>query len=161
MPDITACGLCGSGDLKVILDMGDQPLAERFDDPRTYPLKLAECGRCTLVQLTHIVDQRDLFPPAHPYATGNTQFLRDHFAALAAELGEGLRPGDLVVDIGCNDGTLLAAFRDDVRRVGVEPTDQGEKCAARGIHTWINFFTADLARGILDMYGPAKVITAW
>jgi hypothetical protein len=145
---VTACQLCGSGNLSLLLDMGDQPLSERHDDPRTFPLRLIECGRCTLVQLDHIVDQCEVFPPDHPYATGNTKFLRDHFAALAQQLGELLDPGDLVIDIAANDGTLLHACRQDVRRVGVEPTDQALKarrdcqvacdadCEIAPVHCW-------------------------
>ncbi len=147
----TACQLCGSGQLALVLDMGMQPLSERHDSDRLYPLRLLECGKCTLVQLDHIVDQREVFPPDHPYATGNTGFLRDHFTALAAELCEDLAPGDLVVDIGAGDGTLINAyciFRDDLRRVAVEPTNQVRKilrdcqmpcdddCEIAPVHCW-------------------------
>ena len=54
MADVTACGICGSADLAVILDMGMQPLAER--DSELYPLKLMQCGDCSLVQLSYIVE---------------------------------------------------------------------------------------------------------
>jgi len=162
MGEVKECGLCGGTDLAVILDMGEQPLAERFGDPRRYPLALAECGNCTLVQLTFAVDQAEVFPPDHPYASGNTAALRNHFAGLAGILkARGLiSPGDLVVDIGCNDGTFLAALGDDYARVGVEPTGQGAKCAGRGIGVWRNYFTADVGRGIRRLHGPARVVTA-
>ena len=156
----TACQLCGSGRLFLILDLGEQPLSERHDDPRRYPLRLYQCGGCTLVQLGHIVDQREVFPPDHVYATGNTKFLRDHFAALAAEMGEALEPGDLVIDIAANDGTLLRAYREDVRCVAVEPTDQIRKLTPDGSWAYQEFFTAALAEKILAEHGPAKVITA-
>lgn len=158
---VTACQLCGSGNLSLILDMGMQPLPERHDSDRRYPLRLVECGKCTLVQLDYLVDQRELFPAGHVYATGNTRFLRDHFTALAHELGADLKPGDLVADIGANDGTLINSyriFRDDIRRVAVEPTEQSWKCHVD--HTYGDFFTTGLAAQILAEHGPAKVITA-
>lgn len=128
MGDVAACQLCGSDDLSLLLDMGEQPLSERHDDPRRYPLRLLECLNCTLVQLDHVVDQREVFPPDHPYATGNTWVLQLHLIGLAQKLSTRLQPGDLVVDIGANDGTLLRAFSGAFRRVGAEPTDQALKC---------------------------------
>ena len=142
----------------MILDMGEQPLPERHDDPRRYPLALLECQDCTLVQLSYIADQREVFPGGHVYATGNTKFLRDHFAALAQQLGEPLEPGDLVADLGSNDGSLINAYRTDLRRVAVEPTEQAWKCHVD--HTYQEFFTAELAGKILADHGPARVITA-
>lgn len=158
MGEIGGCGICGSPELNVILDLGEQPLAER--DSKPYPLTLVQCLVCSLVQLNYIVDQVDVFPAGHPYATGNTRPLREHFAWLAAELEAGMADGDLVVDVGCNDGTLLAGFTDRVRRLGVEPTDQAAKCAAQGIQVWQNYFTAEVGHGIRHLSGPAKVVTA-
>ena len=158
--EVTACQLCGSDDLTLLLDMGEQPLSERHDDPRRYPLRLLECLNCTLVQLDHVVDQREVFPPDHPYATGNTGVLRQHFAKLAHDLTPLLSPGDLVVEIGCNDGTLLREFGGSFRRIGIEPTDQIRKAEPHGIRAYQEFFTAALAEKILGASGPARVIIA-
>jgi len=138
--------------------MGMQPLAER--DSKPYPLALVQCGGCSLVQLSYAVDQAEVFPLGHPYATGNTGALREHFAALADELGKLLSPGDTVVDIGANDGTLLSGFSGGVRRVAVEPTDQARKCRQAGMLTYQEFFTATTARHIRRLAGPAKAVTA-
>jgi hypothetical protein len=158
MGEVTECGICGSPDLSVILDMGMQPLAER-ESPR-YPLVLLKCVNCTLVQLSYIVDQHEVFPIDHPYATGNTKFLREHFGRLAARLAADLAPGDLVVDIGANDGTFLRALGDGYRRVAVEPTGQASKCRAARLDTYQKFFTPEVAGEILHSQGWAKVVTA-
>ena len=156
---VITCGICGSADLTKILDMGMQPLAER--DSERYPLVLMQCGDCSLVQLSCIVDQATVFPLDHPYATGNTRALREHFGRLAARLEADLSPGDLVVDIGANDGTFLAAYNNEiVRRVAVEPTNQARKCGERGIATYQEFFTVELGEQIRAEHGHAKVITA-
>lgn len=157
---VTHCGVCGSWDLRPLLDLGEQPLAERYGSSERYPLALLECRACTLVQLSYIVDQQELFPLDHPYASGNTGVLRKHFAGLAHELTPLLSPGDLVCDIGANDGTLLAEFSGAFSRLGVEPTDQAKKCGDRGIPVWQNYFSAEVGKGIRRMHGPAKVITA-
>jgi hypothetical protein len=160
MGEVTACQICGSTDLTVILDMGDQPLAERFDHPKTCPLALQQCGECTLVQLTWAVDQREVFPLDHPYTSGSTRALLEHFIGLAARVVRYLEPGDVICDIGANDGTFLGVVRHDVRKVAVEPTNQARKCAGNGIYTRQEFFTAATVTGIQAMHGPAKVITA-
>lgn len=157
---VSHCGVCGSWDLRPLLDMGSQPLAERYGGGEQYPLALVECRACTLVQLSYIAPPEEVFPPDHPYATGNTGALRKHFAALAHELTPLLSPGDLVVDIAANDGTLLAEFTGAFRRLGVEPTDQSRKCADRGIPVWQNFFGPEVGKGIRELHGPAKVVTA-
>lgn len=168
---VTSCGTCGDSRLREILDLGDQPLAERETGTR-YPLALLECAQCGLVQLSYEVDRAEVFPPGHPYATGNTRALRDHFRKLAARIAADLEPDDLVVDIGASDGTFLAMVRQDrVRKDGsvlsaprvlaIEPTATGTAgCRARGIPVEQEFFTAATARGIVSALGRARVVTA-
>jgi hypothetical protein len=158
--DVTACGLCGCPELAPILDMGMQPLAERYGTDERYPLVLLECGNCTLVQLSYIADPREVFPPGHTYATGNTKALREHYSSLAARLSASLTRPDLVVDIGCNDGTLLSYFPAGLVRVGFEPTRQAEKAEARGLEVWQEFFTAAAARRLRAELGAAQLVTA-
>ena len=161
MPEILKCGSCGERDLAPVINLGDQPLAERESD--RYPLKLLKCTRCTLVQLSYIVDEGEMFPPDHPYATGNTKALRDHFNQLALRLSEYLSCDDLAIDIGANDGTLLEALRfidPHFRLLGVEPTNQARKFHGGAIEVFQEFFTAELAEYIFQKCGPAKVITA-
>jgi C-methyltransferase C-terminal domain/Putative zinc binding domain/Methyltransferase domain len=160
MGEVTACGICGGKDLAPILDMGEQPLAERYDDDRRYPLALLECQDCTLVQLGYIVDGHEMFPPDHPYATGNTRVLREHFAELARQVRAPLGPGSVIVDIGANDGTFLEACPERAVRIAVEPTNQARKCREKGLITYQEFFTADLAARIAREHGQAEVITA-
>jgi hypothetical protein len=160
MGAVKACGICGSADLALILDMGMQPLAERYGSHTRYPLALLECQACTLVQLSHVVDQGELFPADHPYTSGTTAALRDHFTALAGRLSPLVPPPGLVVDIGANDGTLLSAFPEGTRRVAVEPTGQAAKCREHGFATYQEWFTAGLALEIVRRHGKAQVVTA-
>lgn len=173
--DVRNCGACGCSDLSLVLDLGLQPLPQATpgaDDSARYPLFLVRCQRCTLVQLGYIVPQEQLFPRDYPYATGNTKALRVHFTRLAAEVTAMTRPGDLVVDIGANDGTFLRILCKNWKRAGgaaprnvvmaVEPTDQARRCEEAMIPVVQDYFTEKVAAGIRHdpNYGPAAVITA-
>jgi hypothetical protein len=159
---ITRCGICRNKRLKYILDLGDQPMAER-DDGRTYPLALVECDQCGLVQLSYIVAQKELFPADHPYSTGNTRALREHFRQLALTLAPRLAAGDLVVDIGANDGTFLAMLKEMApwaEVLAVEPTGQAMKCRDKGVPVTQGFWTAALGRDLARYHKPARIVTA-
>ena len=156
MGEIKECGLCGGTDLVPVLDMGSQPLAERYGADERYPLAVAGCGDCTLLQLTYAPDRWDVFPLDHPYASGDTLALREHFAALAERIGV----RGPVVDIGANDGTLLAAFSPKVDRIAVEPTGQVDKCREKGLTVYQGFFSSGMASTIRRIHGPAQVVTA-
>jgi hypothetical protein len=158
--DVTACGGCGAhGLLRPFFDMGRQPLAESSRASARYPLALVQCASCLLVQLSYIADQREVFPEDHPYTTGNSRVLREHYANLTRDLAGNLALGDLVVDIGANDGTLLGSYPGPPRRVAIEPTNQVRKCGP-GITQYQEFFTAGLAAKIRGEHGPARVVTA-
>lgn len=162
---VLRCGSCDCPDLVPVLDLGMQPLPQAVpgrDDSARYPLRLVECMRCTLVQLDYIVPQRELFPPDYPYATGNTKALREHFTGLARDIDGMITQGDLVIDIGGNDGTMLRALRHeapDARLLLVEPTRQIWKAEGTGIGLVREYFTAKLARTLITEHGPARVIT--
>src|SRR5262249_44350130 len=72
-----------------------------------------------------------------------------------------LGPQDLVIDIGSNDGTLIANFQAGGHRVlGIEPTDVGKIAAGRGIPTLQRYFTPEVAAQVKREHGPARVVTA-
>jgi SAM-dependent methyltransferase len=85
-----------------------------------------------------------------------------HFAALARQFRETLatEPGQLVVDIGSNDGLLLAAcLGEGLRVLGVDPSANiSELARDRGVEVFNEYFTAESAVRIRDQYGPARVI---
>ncbi len=126
--EVTQCGGCGSdaADLIPLLDMGIQPLPESLGPSKRYPLNLVRCMVCGLVQLDFIPDPQLVFKKSHPYSTGNSAALREHYQGLARELTDGLLIDDVVVDIGANDGTLLRCYPS-----GPGQPDQGRSRAYR------------------------------
>jgi hypothetical protein len=155
---LDSCGLCGGQNLDTVLDLGSSPptcamVSERESAELHHPLTLIVCKDCTLAQLSVVVEPDVVFPPDYPYSSGNSGALHDNFKDLASKVR--VRPRDLVVDIGANDGTLLSKFR--CRTVGVEPTGQASKI--RG-PVYNEFFSERLAERIVEQHGRADVVTA-
>jgi C-methyltransferase-like protein/methyltransferase family protein/putative zinc binding protein len=167
---ISSCQVCENPELKHVLFLGYMPpvnqmrlIGEVPEEQPSYPTSLLYCSRCELVQLGLSVDPEIIFPPGYPYTSGTTRILRENFADLHRESCEllALRPEDLVIDIGSNDGTLLKNFQDHGHKVlGIEPTDVGRLALERGIPTLQNYFRPDVARKVRSEHGPARVITA-
>src|SRR5207244_13101849 len=142
------------------------PMVAVGEVPRQLPwfsTTLLFCGNCELVQLGLAVDPVIIFPPEYPYTSGMTKLLRDNFAELYAESSKmlGLSKDDLVVDIGSNDGTLIANFQKGGHRIlGIEPTDVSKIANERGIPTIQRYFSTAVAREVRGKHGAAKVVTA-
>jgi SAM-dependent methyltransferase len=167
---VECCQVCGHAPLRSVLSLGYMPPVNQMvavnDVPRQqpwFPTDLLHCEKCELVQLGLAVDPVIIFPPEYPYTSGTTKLLRDNFADLYAEASALLKlaPSDLVIDIGSNDGTLLANFKSGGHRIlGIEPTDVGKIASARGIDTLQRYFTPGVAAEVRREHGAARVVTA-
>lgn len=167
---VDECQVCGSGELNSVLFVGYLPpvntmpiIGTRPVEQPAYPAELLLCRRCALVQLGCVVDPTILFPPSYPYTSGTTRILRENFAELVTEAAAilSLQQGDLVVDIGSNDGTLLGNFqRTGFKVQGIEPTDTGLIAQRAGIPTRIAFFDQEAAESVVAESGRAKIVTA-
>ncbi|MQX37419.1 class I SAM-dependent methyltransferase [Roseospira navarrensis] len=167
---ITACQICGSADLASLLFLGYvppvntmPPLGERADEQPAFPLELLRCGDCGLVQIGQEVSAEVLFPHSYPYLSGTTKILSRNFADLQAEAQDilGLSADDLVIDVGSNDGTLLANFHTAGNRVlGIEPSQAGDVARRNGIETLTAYFGRETAARVAESHGTAKLVTA-
>ncbi len=164
------CRVCSGKDLELFLDLGDQPHCDSLLRPEDltckepyYPLQACFCRDCTTVQINYTVPKETMFGE-YLYVSGTTQTLRRHFQESADRLVNrlGLKAGDLVVDIGSNDGTWLACYGNhDLRVLGVDGAQNLAAMAnARGIETWARFFNFEVAREIIAAKGHAKLVTA-
>lgn len=167
---IEACRLCGSGQLRPVIDLGSQCLAGLFDDGRPenqlttlIPLRVVYCeeAECHFVQLTHTVPPEVMFQD-YGYRSGLNTTMRRHLERLTAEVESriALESGDIVVDIGANDGTSLLAYRTPgLVRVGFEPSDVARTVREPGLEYIRTFFSAEaFQRKFLGR--KAKVITS-
>jgi SAM-dependent methyltransferase len=165
------CRSCSGGDLQPVLSLGSTPLANALLDARdldrpepAYPLDLAFCPGCSLVQITETVPPEELFRD-YPYFSSFSDTMLRHAEALAtgltAELGLG--EASRVVEIASNDGYLLQFYaRQGIPVLGVEPAENIARVAEaeRGIPTLCAFFTEALAQRLAAEGKRADVIHA-
>lgn len=167
---LTACQICGSQNLELVMDLGHQPLCDslltdqQLNEPEaSYPLRQFRCVDCSLNQIDYVVDSELVYHKEYPYKSGVTKELVEYqLTSSASTVSEfGLNPGDLVVDIGSNDGTLLKGFKAKGMRVlGIEPTNIAKLANEDQVETIQEFFTEDLAKNIVKEFGHAKCISA-
>lgn len=127
MTPITRCRLSGSTNLLPVLSLGDQAMTGVFPLPGESvprgPLDLLFCPDSGLLQLAHKFDDSVLFGETYGYRSGLNAMMVKHLTEKAAMLAKaaGLKEGDVVVDIGSNDGTFLKALPLGLTRIGVDP----------------------------------------
>jgi NDP-4-keto-2,6-dideoxyhexose 3-C-methyltransferase len=147
-----ACRSCGSSSLAPVLQLGDFYVADFVDSPGVshppkIPLELILCQDCTLLQLRHTTPPEWLYRK-YWYKSGVNSSMRAAIADITqkAENLASLRPGDSVLDIGCNDGTLLRSYKTPgIRRVGFEPAKNLIAEASVGTDRIINDFFSHAA----------------
>lgn len=123
------CRVCRSRDLVPLFSLGEQFVsdfvsADQITAGVRAPLCLDLCRECTLVQLRHTAPQELLYARHYWYRSGVTQSMRDALADVCrtVEQRAELKSGDVVCDVGSNDGTLLRSYAvPGLIRVGVEP----------------------------------------
>jgi hypothetical protein len=170
----TTCRICGSHELTPILDLGEQCIAGAFAEPggkepvrRAIPLELVRCDMtrdqdaCGLVQIRHTVPGSVLYH-SYWYRSGVNRTMTENLHGIARTVEKlvGLDAGDLVVDIGCNDGTLLDGYSTEhIRLLGFDPSDVARYAIEKGHDVVRDFFSIDaLRRRYPDQ--RARVITS-
>ena len=165
-----SCRACGNKDLRTILDLGSTPLANRLISPDRldeaepkFPLLLAFCLGCSLVQITETVPPETMFSEYLYFSSFSDTMLR-HSEELAGRQAEARRlgPGSLVVEVASNDGYLLQFYRRrGIPVLGIEPAANVARAAEeRGIPTLSEFFGTDLARRLREKGKRADVLHA-
>ena len=167
----TTCRLCDSNNLHDVFSIGEQYIndfvpPERVGKGLKAPLDLVMCEQCSLLQLRHTAPQELLYARYYWYRSGVTDTMRRALRNITEQIESmvDLKAGDVVLDIGANDGTLLATYtKHGIYRVGCEPAnnliDMLKQNTPYVMHDFWNYERyMELARGW--GFGKAKVITA-
>lgn len=132
----TTCRVCGSSALTPVIDLGDQYLQGSFVKPgkelpptRKIPTRLVRCDpmkdeqACGLLQMEHTVPPEVLYS-AYWYRSGTNNTMRQHLKGIAQEAASLVgKAAACVLDIGCNDGTLLMSYPPEFQKFGIDPSD--------------------------------------
>ncbi len=163
----TTCRVC-AGALTPILSLGDHYVSDFLKPGQAEgakaPLELVLCRRCHLLQLKHTVSPEHMYRN-YWYKSGTNQTMRQALADIAhtAEQLVGLKAGDAVLDIGCNDGTLLGSYQTGgLRRIGFDPAQNLAALARQVCDDFVNdFFTASAFRAGGGLHGARpRVVTS-
>ncbi len=158
------CKICKSTKLKKVIDLGKQPLANKYPKnlieikkEKTYNLSIIFCNHCRLGKIEKIIS-RDLMFKKYFYLSSVNGALVKHFEKLAAKL----KNKKFVIDIGSNDGILLKPLKKlGVRSIGIDPSENVGKIAnKKGLNTIIDFFNYQSVNKIIKKYNKPDTIIA-
>ena len=172
--EIKRCRICGNTELVSVINLGNQYLTGVF--PRSIneqvtsgPLVVIKCreddslGSCGLLQLRHSYDIDEMYGENYGYRSGLNKSMVNHLQEIVKKIQGSieLRRGDLILDIGSNDSTLLQAYpKNDLILVGIDPTGKKFKdFYPEYIKLIPDFFSSDIVK---EHFGSkkAKVITS-
>ena len=165
---IDVCEVCGSRHLVPLLDLGAQPMCDDLvpigspETPVTYPLELVGCPNCITVHQAVQVEKKLLFPPSYHYRAALTQDVITGMEQLVAsvEARTGGLEGKKVLDIGCNDGSLLGIFKArGANTFGVEPTRAIEDARDRADWLHHGYFDSAAVNAYLEDHRQPDIIT--
>jgi len=165
------CRLCGSSKLHDVFSIGEQYIndfvpRERVGKGLKAPLELMMCDQCSLLQLRHTAPQELLYARHYWYRSGVTDTMRRALRNITEEIESMmmLESDDVVLDIGANDGTMLATYTvPGIYRVGCEPADNLiQELRKNTEHVMHDFWSYEKYMKLARQwgFGKAKVITA-
>ncbi len=168
MNEIKICEVCGNDRLTPVLDLGLHPMCDDLvavgDDRRCkeYPIDILYCERCRTAHQRFQVPKRELFPKSYHYRSRFTADVLSGMAGLvdSCEKRFGSLDGKTVVDVGCNDGSLLDFFRKKgAKTVGIEPTGACADAAQKGHAAFNDFLSPASAAAVAAAHGKPDFIT--
>lgn len=168
---ITSCRACNKGELQEIIDLGDHYVSDFVISKKTLkkikvPLKLVLCneedGGCGLLQLEHNAPADSMWDETYWYKSSINPTIKADLRDIVSKAQEiiNLKKDDLVIDIGCNDGTLLSFYKKNLKKVGFEPSKNvASEAIQKGFKIINNFFNKE---DFFKEFGnkKAKIITA-
>ncbi len=161
------CRCCGNKNLKRVISLGFQPLANNLknnkkDKDNLYPLEMNYCSECHNCQLSVTVDEKKMFTN-YLYLSSTSKSFRDHFEKAAKKYVSEFKLSSnksYIIDIGSNDGIGLKPFRDlkFKRLLGIEPAKNLAKIANKNkIKTFNGFLNKE---NLSKIRGNADLILA-
>lgn len=162
------CEVCGMANLTNFADFGRHPLCDDLVNPvmphisEEYPQEVLLCPRCLTAHQRFPVSKETLFGPSYHYRSRLTNDVLSGMDGLVSHSLAMRAPkvGDKVLDIGCNDGSLLGKFRGaGLETFGVDPTKAILEHGGAVDHPYMDYFRPDFAKSLLRDFGTFEYIT--
>lgn len=156
------CRICKSIELEDVIDMGEQYNTSKFPEYKDYTgleksrIVLMVCKQCELLQMRYTHDQDSLYKHEYGYESSISNTMRVHLNKYNMEIQgtvSRLVEGDIVMDIGSNDGTLLSYYPSTIRRIGVDPTGRLFEDRYGGMELVKDYFTYS---NVIEAVGEVK-----
>jgi len=166
--EIGHCEVCGNRSLRSVLNLGLHPMCDDLvpvgesRQCETYPIEILFCEMCWTAHQRFQISKDLLFPPTYHYRARQTGDVLSGMEQLvsACEPETGPLRSRKVLDIGCNDGSLLSIFKKrGAVTFGIEPTDAADDAANAGHKTIKDFFGPAVAREFVRTQGSPDVIS--
>jgi len=165
--EITKCRTCYSENLIKIISLGEQHISNFINSEEEQgtkiPLDLILCSDCKLLQLKHNAPSEKMWGGHYWYKSGINKIIIDDLKDIVdkSEKLVNLNKDDIVIDIGCNDGTLLGFYdKEGIELVGFEPSKNvAQEAVSKGFNIINNFFNVDNFKERFPGK-KAKIITA-
>jgi hypothetical protein len=166
--EIHNCEVCANNDLISVLDLGLHPMCDDLvpvgEDRvcREYPIEILYCKQCQTAHQRFQVPKQDLFPVSYHYRSRFTADVLKGMEMLVSSCVQryGTVSGKRVLDIGCNDGSLLDFFRQrGAETIGVEPTGACDDAAEKGHTVYNDYLSPGIAKQVVSTYGSPHFIT--
>lgn len=166
--EIKSCEVCGSADLTPVLDLGLHPMCDdlvEVGDSRVckeYPIEILYCPTCATAHQRFQIPKQELFPTTYHYRSRHTADVINGMRQLVEDCKSQFGPldGMKVLDIGCNDGSLLSIFAEaGAKTFGIEPTGAAAEAAARGHVVLEDFLSEAVATKFVADHGQPDIIS--
>jgi len=166
--EIQKCEVCGNLDLKEVLDLGLHPMCDDLvhqTDNRIckeYPIVINFCSRCYTAHQKYQIPKTELFPKSYHYRSRFTADVLNGMKTLIQDCKRYIPDFNKkkVIDIGCNDGSLLDFFKQEgAITAGIEPTNAGLEAMDKGHYIFNDFLSIDSAKKMVEERGQFDVIT--
>lgn len=151
--NLNECLCCGYKELKLILDLENQPLANDYHNNdkklQEFPLALNLCKKCFHLQLTIAVNPNLMFEN-YLYVSGTSKTMNVHFENFAKKIQQKNNQAKNILDIACNDGSQLDYFyKLGLETYGVDPAKNLYKISSSKNHKiYCNYFNDDFTKKI-------------
>jgi len=163
---LTNCRLCSGEFFQKTLKLKSTPPANELYATREgaktaekFPLEVVMCQECRHVQLKHIVNPKRLFDD-YIYKSGTSRFFNDHFDNLASILVSEFKVDNYVLEVGSNDGILLAALaKRGIKSIGIEPSDfLAKECIKNNLNVYNSYLDQRVVNEIIKSHGQASIV---